>query len=114
MKLLRVHLSLLFTLLLSACCLRAQITHRDLLQKFSRQQLSEALIPKDQFKPFPQTPDGWKKILPDSLIKKMIGNGESALKTAFKNIPATVMLEFLRTGDRSEFENLSFGKRVEL
>jgi len=105
---------LVFALLLSASCLQAQITHRDLLHKASGISLSEALIPKDQFKPFPQTPEGWKKILPDSLIQKMIGNGELALKKEFKNIPATVMLQFLRTGNRSEFENLSFGKRVDL
>ena len=107
-------LATLFVLLLSVCSLRAQITHRDLLQKFSRQQLSEVLIPKEEFSPFPKTPEGWKKILPDSVIRKMIGSGELALKREFNNIPATVMLEFLRTGNRSAFENLSFGKRVNL
>ena len=114
MKRLRLRSSLVLLLLLSFYCLRAQITHRDLLQKFSSRQLAGALIPRVQFKPFPQSPAEWKKILPDSLIQKLISNGESALKKEFKNIPATVMLEFVRTGNRTDFENLSFGKRVEL
>src|SRR5258708_16492797 len=105
---------LLFAGLLLAACLQAQITHRDLLQKFSREQLAGALLPKAQCRPFPQTPNEWKKLLPDSLIQQLIHGGESALKKEFKNIPATVMLEFVRTGNRTDFENLSFGKRVEL
>lgn len=107
-------LTLLFIGLLLATFLQAQITHRDLLQKTSSQQLAGALLPKAQFRPFPQTPDGWKKLLPDSLIQQLIHGGESALQKEFKNIPATVMLEFVRTGNRTDFENLSFGKRVEL
>jgi hypothetical protein len=92
----------------------AQITHRDLLEKFTIQQLKQSLIPQDQFKPFPQSPEGWRKILPDSLIQKFIHNGELALKKDFKNIPATVMLEFVRTGNRSDYERLSFEKRNQL
>ncbi|HTI12307.1 MAG TPA: hypothetical protein VL832_27225, partial [Puia sp.] len=114
MKFLRVCFSPLFIFLVSVSSLQAQITHRDLLQKFSPQQLSQSLIPIHQFKPFPQTPEGWRKILPDSLIQKMIGNGESALKKEFVGIPATVMLDFIRNGNRIKFENISFGKRVEL
>ncbi|HWK06583.1 MAG TPA: heparinase II/III family protein [Puia sp.] len=106
--------TLLFTVLLMAAYGQAQITHRDLLAKFSSRQLSAALLPTAQFRPFPQTPNDWKKLLPDSLIQQLIHGGESALKKEFKNIPATVMLEFVRTGNRTEFENLSFGKRVEL
>lgn len=114
MKSLRFPITLLFALSLFSCCLHAQITHRDLLQKFSRQQLAESLIPKGKFKPFPQTPKTWREILPDSLIHTIIANGESALKKEFVNIPASVMLDFVRNGNRTKFENISFGKRVEL
>jgi hypothetical protein len=92
----------------------AQLIHRNLLQKFDSQQLKQVLIPQNQFKPFPQTPDGWRKILPDTVITKLIHNGEVALKKDFKNIPATVMLEFVRNGNRTDYEKLSFEKRNQL
>ena len=43
----------------------AQTTHRNLLPEFSNQQLKEALIPQEKFKPFPQSAEGWKMLLPD-------------------------------------------------
>lgn len=107
-------LPLLVLCLAAACGLQAQLTHRDLLQTASGPQLASMLISRDRFKPFPQTPDGWKKLLPDSLIQQIITNGESALKKEFKNIPATVMLEYIRNGNRTDFESISFGKRFDL
>jgi hypothetical protein len=106
----------LFALLLFICYLptQAQVTHRDLLQKFSVQQLKQSLIPQGQFKPFPQSAEGWKKVLPDSTIVNLIKKGELALKKDFKNIPATVMLEFVRNGNRTDYEKLSFEKRNQL
>ncbi|MDQ2862101.1 MAG: hypothetical protein M3R50_00370, partial [Bacteroidota bacterium] len=47
---------------------KAQVTQRNLLPEFTQQQLTKSLIPQEEFKPFPQTPKGWKKILPDSVI----------------------------------------------
>jgi len=105
---------LLLILLLSAVATKAQLTHRDLLQKMPQTILAQALIPHDQFKPFPQSPGGWKAILPDSVITKIVRNGEAALKKDFKNIPATVMLEFVRNGNRTDYEKLSFEKRNQL
>ena len=93
---------------------KAQITHRDLLQKFTSQDVKQSLIPQNDFKPFPQSPEGWRKVLPDSVINKLIHNGEIALKKEFKGIPATVTLEYVRTGNRSDYERLSFEKRNQL
>lgn len=108
-------LNLYLTLfLLSVFTAHAQITHRDLLQKISRQQIKQSLIPQNLFKPFPQSPQGWKKLLPDSLMQQFISRGEVALKKDFKNIPATVMLEFVRNGNRTDYEHLSFEKRGQL
>jgi len=106
-----------FTLILcfSVDCItaNAQLIHRELLQKASVQ-LKQTLISQNQFKPFPQTSDGWKAILPDSVIAKLIKRGEAALKLDFKGIPATVMLEFVRNGNRTDYEKLSFAKRNQL
>ncbi|KAA9041386.1 hypothetical protein FW778_04995 [Ginsengibacter hankyongi] len=92
---------------------KAQITHRDLLPEFI-QPLTQSLIPQKEFKPFPQTPGGWKRILPDSIIAHIITNGEKALKEDFQEIPATVMLEFIRNNNRTNYEKISFQKRNQL
>ena len=113
MKLLRFYLVLVI-LLMGSLYSNAQITHRDLLQKFSQQPLIELLIPQNKFKPFPQTAGAWKQILPDSIITRLIKKGEIALTKDFKNIPATIMLEFLRNGNRTDYEKLSFEKRNQL
>ena len=102
------------TIVMGPLHVSAQITHRDLLPEFTQQSLSQTLIPQERFKPFPQTPEGWKKILPDSVIARIISNGEIALKKDFEEIPATVMLEFIRNNNRTDYEKISFQKRNQL
>jgi hypothetical protein len=104
---------LVILVLITSFTATAQLIHRDLLQK-SSQQLAQTLITQGKFKPFPQSPQGWREILPDSIIIKLIERGETALKKDFKNIPATVMLEFVRNGNRTDYEKLSFEKRNQL
>jgi hypothetical protein len=90
----------------------AQITHRNLLEKnCSPSRLTQVLVSQAAFRPFPQTPGEWKKILADSVIEYLVKNGEMALKANFPNIPATITLDFLRNGNRTRYENISFGKR---
>ena len=92
----------------------AQITHRNLLPEFSTPELTQAIIPQENFKPFPQTPDEWKKILPDSVINLIVKKGDDALNKPFEEIPATVMLEFVRNNNRTDYEKISFQKRNQL
>jgi len=90
----------------------SQITHRDLLQKnYPPSRLHEVLISQSQFHPFPRTASEWKNILADSVIQLLIKNGEDALKLNFPNIPATVTLDFVRNGNRTRYEDISFQKR---
>ena len=117
MKKLKKYLRLFVMLLMSItyCSYsNAQITHRDLLQKSANEELTASLIPQDQFKPFPQTPAGWKALLPDSVISGIIKRGEDVLGEEFKSIPATIMLEYKRNGNRSDYEKISFGDRDQL
>jgi len=100
-------------LITSSLTSKAQLIHRELLQKASTG-LSQSLIPQGKFKPFPQTPEGWKQVLPDTVIARIIKKGEAALNKEFKNIPAWVMLEFVRNGNRTDYEKLSFEKRNQL
>jgi hypothetical protein len=93
----------------------AQITHRDLLQKnFPPSRLQQVLVAKANFRPFPKTPAEWKNILPDTVIQFLVQNGENALKENFPNVPASVTLDFSRNGNRTRYENISFGKRNRL
>src|SRR6266496_683947 len=94
---------------------RAQITHRDLLQKkYPPGRLRAILISQPAFHPFPKAPGEWKKNLPDSIIQYLVKNGENALKENFPNVPATVTLDFVRNGNRTRYENITFGKRNRL
>jgi len=93
----------------------AQVTHRNLLQKnCSSSRLSSILITQTAYRPFPKTPEEWKRVLPDSVIQYLIKNGENALKENFPNVPASVTLDFVRNGNRSRYETITFGKRNRL
>jgi hypothetical protein len=94
---------------------RAQITHRDLLQKnCSSACIAQFLVSQASFKPFPQSPNAWREILPDTILEQLVRNGENALTGNFPNIPASVTLDFVRNANRSHYEAMSFGKRNRL
>lgn len=92
----------------------AQTVQRNLLSRFTLDQVSQALIPQSQWRPFPKTPAAWREQLPDSVIQKLIKKGESSLNITFEDIPASVTLEYIRTGDRDHFQSISFKKREQL
>ncbi|MDP4284324.1 MAG: heparinase II/III family protein [Bacteroidota bacterium] len=102
---------LILVILVNSLVSKSQITHRDLLPTFGEQSVTQALVTPNEFRPFPQTPAVWKHILPDSVISQIIERGEEALKKDFVNIPATVMLEFVRNNNRTDYEKISFEKR---
>lgn len=93
----------------------AQLTRRDPLEKQTDvARLQQVLVPQQAWKPFPQSPAGWRKILPDSIRATLIRNGEACLDRPFPGVPASVTLDFFRNGDRTRYENLSFDKRNRL
>jgi hypothetical protein len=98
-------------LMLFGITAKAQITHRNLLEKYLLPATGGNLLPQKDWKPFPKTAAEWSKHLPDSVLKVIIKNGEEALKKGFQPIPATAMLEYVRTGNRNRYERLSFVKR---
>ncbi|WP_158559254.1 heparinase II/III domain-containing protein [Deminuibacter soli] len=92
----------------------AQLSNRNVLGKYTLPAVRAALLPYGSWKPFPQTPAAWKEAVPDTVIAGMIANGEKALKKDFVSIPATVTLQFVRDGNRTAYEALSFAKRNQL
>ncbi|MEI8272937.1 MAG: heparinase II/III family protein [Paludibacter sp.] len=80
--------------------------------KYTDAELKKILVPQSRYQPFPGISDrkAWTKLDPVEM-NIIVKNAESQLNYNFQGIPATVMLLFQRTGDRSEHEKYSFIKR---
>ncbi len=93
----------------------AQVAPRNLLQtRFPPEVVRAALTPRPAWKPYPNTPDAWRAALPDSLRTKLIQAGEDALRAGIPPLPATLMLEYVRNGNRTRYEAASFTRRGQL
>ena len=104
-----------FVLLLVSTISFAQVTQRNILgKKYTFEAVKQAVVPKNQWKPYPKTAEEWKAALPDSIVKNIIANGEKALKYEFEPISATTSLDYVRSGDRSRHGKISYGKRSNL
>jgi len=99
---------------ISCCLLNAQSTPRNLLSHFSKEEIAQSLIPLSQWHPFPQTTKEWQDIMPDTTREKIIRQAEQYSTTPFPSLPASLMLEYVRTGNRSNYEAVSFQKRDQL
>ncbi|WP_373331237.1 hypothetical protein [Salmonirosea aquatica] len=94
---------------------QAQVTPRNILrQKYALNQVKQALIPKNQYHPYPATPAEWKKVVPDTVLQAVIKAGEAALDYTFQPVTATVSLDFVRTGDRERHRGVAYTKRYAL
>jgi hypothetical protein len=90
----------------------AQVVPRNILaKKYDQPQVAQALVPIDQWKPFPQTASEWKQKLDAATIDTLIQAGEGALTKPVPEISATLLLDFVRSGDRSRHGAASFGRR---
>jgi hypothetical protein len=106
-------LSILLIVISVAC--HAQVTQRNILgTKYSAEAFKLALVPKSQWKPYPTTPGEWKAALPDSLIQGIIKAGEAAAKKEMPQMSATILMNYVRSGDREEHSKISFGRRINL
>lgn len=86
---------------------------QDLLSgKYTVDQLKEILIPQSQWTPFPKVTDreGWMKAN-QGMMQSYVSKGESYLDYEWPYIPATKSLLIERTGDRDEYQRISFQKR---
>ena len=83
-----------------------------LAQKYSLQDLSSLIIPRDQWHPYPtvQDPAGFGNV-PEDVKQEYIKEAESLLNARWPRLPATTFLQFKRTGNRSNYQKLSFQRR---
>jgi hypothetical protein len=81
-------------------------------KKYPSAKLSELLIPRETWHPFPTAHEReqWDA-LPQSVREGYIGDGEDALKHEWPVLLAERYLDFSRNGNRSKFEAVHFGRR---
>ena len=80
--------------------------------KFDSAQLKNILNPHAEWAPFPKPADkdGWAKA-DQEMLTSVLKEAETYLTYDWPSIPATKSLLFERTGDRNEYQSLSFKKR---
>ncbi|GAB3163204.1 heparinase II/III domain-containing protein [Telluribacter humicola] len=103
---------LIIVMTLCVSTLHAQVTPRHILaKKYSQEQVKKALVSREQYKPYPTTPQEWKATVPDSVLTKLVKAGEERLAYTFEPISASTSLDYVRSGDREQHSGISFGKR---
>jgi Heparinase II/III-like protein len=100
-------------LVIVTCFLQVRSQNQNLLSgKYSKDELKTVLIPLAQWTPFPKTNDraGWAKA-DEAMMKAYLKQAESYIGYTWPSIPATKSLLIERTGDRNEYQSMSFEKR---
>ncbi|MDE1178657.1 MAG: heparinase II/III family protein [Edaphobacter sp.] len=82
---------------------------------FSEQLLRSHLVPIGQWSPYPKVTDrdAWLKV-PADLRALMVKNAGQWVGKPWPQLEAVTALDFKRNGNRTRFEELSFGRRVRL
>lgn len=104
---------LLFLTTLLLISFRVSAQEQDLLSgKFTKEELAKVLIPQREWVPFPKLNDreGWSKA-DQQMMKAYVKKAESYMNYDWPSIPATKSLLIERTGDRNEYQSVSFKKR---
>jgi hypothetical protein len=80
--------------------------------KYSKEALGKILIPQAKWMPFPRAADktSWAKADQD-MLKAYLKKAETYIDYTWPYIPATKSLLIERTGDRNEYQSMSFEKR---
>jgi hypothetical protein len=80
--------------------------------EYSREQLKEKLVPHEDWNPFPKLADreGWSKA-DQKMMQSYLKKANTLLDYDWPAIPATKSLLIDRTGDRDQYQAVSFNKR---
>ena len=86
-----------------------------LARAFPEGKLGEILLPREQWHPFPTLKDRgrWRE-LPKPVTSRLLSLGAETLNKPLPSLPATLYLEYARTGNRSDFEKVFFERRAML
>ena len=77
--------------------------------------LQGVLLPRDAWRPVPSIDDrnGWARVAP-GLRARIVRRAERALNDPIPALPATLFLDYARTGNRGRFESAMFARRDRL
>lgn len=108
-------LSFALFLLTSVTLARAQEDESlSLSADWPAERLNEALVPRDEWRPYPPAGDpAWERV-PEEARRACIANAEERLGEEWEVLPATLFLEFVRNGNRSRYEAKHFARRERL
>lgn len=115
MKLTRVIFSFGVVVFILSSSLTAGEELNLLSKTYSPEKLKGIIIPAKDWHPFP-TPDEhgrWQKI-PEKIRAAHIRRAEKHLDCEWETPRTSVFLEFVRNGNRSNYEGISFGRRTKL
>ena len=86
-----------------------------LSQTYPEVTLKSVLIPREDWHPYPTAEERelWES-LPESIRNVHIAHGEKSLNYEWPTILAVRFLDFVRDGDRSRYQSVSFGRRSTL
>jgi len=91
-----------------------------LTDRYNHAFLKQHLLPQKEWRPFPQAHDreAWGRIASDSryrgLTQFLIQSAEQWQGAPWPTLPATLYMEFVRTGNRSHYEQFYFERRQRL
>ena len=82
---------------------------------FTPELLSQKLIPKSEWHPYPTAAERepWQAV-PKDIADAIVGRAEAIKGTEWESLPATVFMEYRRNGNRSHYERYYFTRRVRL
>jgi hypothetical protein len=82
---------------------------------FSLEKLNEIILSAEDWHPFPKASENeaWQK-LPARVRNAHIGKAEEHLDCEWTTPKASVFMEYVRTGNRSHYQEISFGRRTKL
>lgn len=77
--------------------------------------LKEIIVPVEDFHPFPTASEreSWKKI-PEKVRTAHVLQAEKHFNCDWETPKASVFLEYVRNGNRSHYQSISFGRRMKL
>ncbi|MDX9979933.1 MAG: hypothetical protein RBU25_07770, partial [Lentisphaeria bacterium] len=83
-----------------------------IFESFSASLVNDSLLPREVLRPFPAGSErsAWLA-LPEAVRGQLVAAGEAARQAPWPSLPASLFLEFVRTGDRKVYEVNSFARR---
>jgi hypothetical protein len=113
----KFHTSNKITLLLASTCflLLASVSKSEnisLSEPYTKEELQSILIPQARWHPFPKAGERekWESV-PDGIRRTYINLGHEYIDKSVPSLPATVYLEYKRTGNRSHYQDIWFERR---